>query len=353
MTSRRRLLAGAAALCLAPWVPARAAAPRLRLIGEAVMPPRLPVAGTLVGGLSGLDFDPASGRWWLISDDTQHGPARLYTAHLPLGASGLQVPEWLGVVALRPPGGTYGPRWGGGPVVDPEAVRWRAETGTLLWTSEGDGLRGEPPALVESGPDGTERRRFALPAHFQPGAGRGPRFNRSFEGLALSPDGREAWVAMEGPLQQDGPEARDGDGGAPCRFTAFALASGRVVRQIAYRPDGVDGNGVVEILFDDAHHLLVLERAWSRRVGNTLRLYRVDLRAAADVLALERLEAAAPVPKTLVADFAGLGLSRLDNTEGLAWGPRLPGGARTLVTVSDDNFNPGQITQFVAFEYLE
>jgi len=52
-----------------------------------------------------------------------------------------------------------------------------------------------------------------------------------------------------------------------------------------------------------------------------------------------------------VADFATLGLPRLDNTEGMCWGPPQPGGKRTLVVVSDDNFNRSQITQFAAFEF--
>jgi hypothetical protein len=46
-------------------------------------------------------------------------------------------------------------------------------------------------------------------------------------------------------------------------------------------------------------------------------------------------------------------LSRLDNTEGMCWGPPLPNGKRMLVVVSDDNFNPLQITQFAAFEYAD
>jgi hypothetical protein len=57
--------------------------------------------------------------------------------------------------------------------------------------------------------------------------------------------------------------------------------------------------------------------------------------------------------KHLVADFGQLGLSRLDNTEAMAWGPALANGNRTLVCLSDDNFNPTQVTQFVAFEYTE
>ena len=77
-----------------------------------------------------------------------------------------------------------------------------------------------------------------------------------------------------------------------------------------------------------------------------------------DTLALPQLTAAnhQPAPKTLVADFATLGLSRLDNTEGMTWGPVLQHGnrsSRTLVVVSDDNFRSAQTTQFAAFEFIE
>jgi hypothetical protein len=104
----------------------------------------------------------------------------------------------------------------------------------------------------------------------------------------------------------------------------------------------------------DAHRMLVLERAYIAGFGASLRLYEIDTRAASDTLALERLVAGQyrAVPKRLVADFARLGLSRLDNTEGMCWGPRLPNGRRSLVVVSDDNFSARQVTQFAAFEYL-
>lgn len=53
----------------------------------------------------------------------------------------------------------------------------------------------------------------------------------------------------------------------------------------------------------------------------------------------------------MVANFASLGLSHVDNSEGHCWGPHLLNGNRLLVAVSDDNFNPLQITQFAAFEF--
>lgn len=47
-------------------------------------------------------------------------------------------------------------------------------------------------------------------------------------------------------------------------------------------------------------------------------------------------------------DFHDLGLSTVDNTEGMTWGPALPNGERTLLLVSDDNFAADEVTQIVA-----
>ncbi|WP_343245514.1 esterase-like activity of phytase family protein [Streptomyces sp. VNUA24] len=47
-----------------------------------------------------------------------------------------------------------------------------------------------------------------------------------------------------------------------------------------------------------------------------------------------------PVRKTLVTDLSDVpGLHRVDDIEGITLGPRLPEGRRTVVLVSDDNFD--------------
>jgi hypothetical protein len=275
------------------------------------------------------------------------------------------------VVQLQRPGGGPWPNRrhavDGLPVPDPEALRLRPATNTLLWTSEGDVARGFGPALYESARDGRFLREFTMPAMFQvdPAQRRGPRDNLSFEGVTLTPDGRFAWLGMENALIQDGPEPTTGAPGGPCRFTRIDLETGQADRQIAYVPDAIPlrplipgsyaDNGVSEILMLDADRMLVLERAYATGKGNSLRLYEIDTRAASDVLAVDALAPGnhRPAAKTPVADFAALGLSRLDNTEGMCWGPPLPDGKRMLVVVSDDNFNPLQVTQFVAFEYTD
>lgn len=364
---RRPLLLGAsAALALAACGhavgPASGRHPGLRLIGEATLPHRLRFRGTTVGGLSGLDHDPAQDVWAAISDDP--GDARFYLLRLPVTAERLGPPELLDVVRLDAPARP-----------DAEAIRFRPATGTVLWSTEGDVRHGVAPSFHESTREGRLLRSFALPAQFavDPAGRRGPRHNLGFEGLALTPDGRQAWLAMENALVQDGPEPTLQRPGGPCRFTLFDLASGHALAQRAYIPEPIPqaprapglfaDNGVSEILMLDAGRMLVLERAYAMGVGNTLRLYRVDLASGDDTLALDALVPGRfrPLSKTLVADlsaYVGPGLSRLDNTESLAWGPVLPATAerpaqRTLVLLSDDNFNPGQVTQFVAFALTE
>ena len=390
--SRRQLIiaAGATAvLGLSSCAPSRpalasstslglAATARLRLIGEARLPSRLQFQGTTVGGLSGIDYDPASGQYFLLTDDgSSRNPARFYTARMPLDANGLGQPEITGMTRLRQADGSaYPSTLLGEQLLDPESMRWRASSQTFFWTSEGQALAGVAPSLNESRPDGRLLRQFAMPAMFDFSPLRGPRSNLTFEGLALTPDGKAAWISMEAAMLQDGPVPTPQAPGGPCRLTQIDLASGQLLRQIAYVPDAIPrlpqpatahaDNGISEILMLDADRLLVLERAYmaghDSASGNSLRLYLIDTRQGSNTLNQPSLQTGryTPAPKTLLADFsafvgpgAGTRLDRLDNTEGMTWGPVLPNGNRSLVFISDDNFSSRQISQLLAFEFLE
>ena len=362
-TSRRRLIAATSAFAVFGFtrhLTAQTASPRLRLIGEARLPHKLQYQGTTVGGLSGIDYDPASGVLYLLSDDggNQSAP-RFYTARFVLTADKLGDFELTGVTFLQ---GLIAP--------DPEAIRWHAPSQSLLWTSEGNAVRFTATALHQTRMDGSLVRTLAMPLMFDFGLQSGARINKTLEGLAIAPDGQTAWVAMEAALRQDGEEPTTGSPGGPGRFTQIDLASGKVVKQIAYPMDPIPrapypptanaDNGVVEVLMLDPHRILVLERAYMAGLGdkerNSMRLYAVDTRHATDTQNTLALAPGnhTPALKTRVADFANFpALTKLDNTEGMCWGPKLQNGNRTLLFISDDNFNPRQITQFLAFEFLE
>ena len=363
--SRRHFLASSAAALTAglagdAWCQAATLTPRLRLIGETRLPHKLQYQGTTVGGLSGIDHDPASGTYYLLSDDGGSiSPPRFYTARIALTLEKVGDIELTGVTFLQGMGAP-----------DPEAIRWHAPSQSLLWTSEGNAVRGAAPSLQQTRLDGSLVRTFALPAMFDFGLLAGSRINKTLEGMAITPDGQTAWLAMEAALRQDGDEPTVAAAGAPCRFTLIDLASGNAIKQIAYLPDAIPkapsppsanaDNGVVEVLMLDAHRMLVLERAYMAGLGdkdrNSMRLYAIDTRQATDTLRIAALKPGNHISaaKTLVSSFASFpALTRLDNTEGMCWGPVLPNGNRTLLFVSDDNFNPRQITQFLAFEFLE
>lgn len=340
--------------------------PGLRLLAHGRLPHGTRFKDTLVGGLSGLACDPVAQLWYALSDDrSRHAPARCYVLRLPpLGPERPLLPQWVDVITLRGADGWPFPRQ----AVDPEALALRRDAATghtsLLWTSEGDVRAGVAPALYESALDGHLLREFRLPAQLRETdhPKRGPRHNQTLEGLALTPDGRHAWIAMEGALAQDqaahAPPAAPG----PCRFTRIDLASGEPDREVAYLPEpdpfglalarGQAISGVSEILWRDAQRLWVLERAWSLTTGVSARLYEADLSGASDTLGIDTLLPGRyrPVPKRLLLNLRDTGLPHIDNFEAMAWGPPLPGGGRSLVLCSDDNFNPLQLTQFVGIE---
>ncbi len=362
--------------CVAPGPPhsqpAADASIALRLIGKQVLAHRMQFGGTTVGGLSGIDYDAGADLYYLISDDpSAFSPTRFYTARLSIDADRFDDVALQTVVPLRRADGSTFPAG----AADAEAVRHDPATKTLVWTSEGghDRAGTVQPFVRRSGLDGRAIGKIPLHPMFRFDAARGPRDNLVFEGASLSPDGRSLWVAMEGPLRQDGapPTFRHGAWSRITRHDRDVVPTDRgfgpVAAQFAYRIDPIPGdgawtplyaqNGVAEILATDARHLLVLERALVLGAGWRIRLFEADWSGATDVKAFDALPEAdgptsfVPMTKRLVLDFDTLGIG-IDNLEGLCFGPTLANGHRTLVFVSDDNFNPGQVTQFVAFEIL-
>jgi hypothetical protein len=352
-----------------PTEPVKQSHIQLRFIGEQTIPHRAELAGSTFGGISGVDYDEARGVFYLLSDDrSQNGASRFYTARIAITANDVGKPEILSTVVIkRADGQAHGDvKTDPQHVLDPEAIRYRNSSDTLLWTSEGDKRLSLSPFVREMKLDGTFIREFpTLPMFTMKSGERGPRDNATFEGMTLSIDGNTAWVAMEGPLFEDGAVPSVTSGGAPLRITQYDVTTGHALRQIAYQsdaiprppmpPTGYADNGVPEILMFDQHRMLVLERSFSQGVGNSNRIYVIDTRDGGDTLAIAALnpDNYRAAQKTLVINFDSLNLMRLDNSEAMSFGPRLSNGNRTLIVISDDNFNQRQINQFLAFEVIE
>lgn len=320
-------------------------------------------AGTEIGGLSGLDYDAAKNQFVALSDDRGTiGPPRFYTLSIDLADGRLDDGDvsFLGVTELRTAAGE--PFRPGS--VDPEAIRVSHDGRLLYWTSEGDATLLLPPSVNGMTLDGRQMRSFDLPPAYVPNAAGtlGVRDNAAFESLTLGPDGRHLFTATETALVQDGP-APDPSTGSPARVLRYDLRTGKADAAFVYPVEPVPSdtnapeaassgtNGLVALLALGDTVFLALERAYVPGVGNTIRLFQTSSRGATDIhgrMSIRTLNVT-PMAKTKLLDLAALGI-RLDNVEGMSFGPPLPDGRPSLILVSDNNFNAGaQVTQFLAF----
>ena len=125
------------------------------------------------------------------------------------------------------------------------------------------------------------------------------------------------------------------------KVRASGGSAGTVLGQYAYPIEAVASrpapgreadNGVSEILAVNDHQVLVVERAGVEHAdgvySNHVRIYAMDTDGATDIQAIPALAGAKYVParKRLLLDLEKIGLPKVDNIEGISWGPRLENG---------------------------
>jgi hypothetical protein len=371
-------------LCLSALAASTAQAQSLAYIGQQHVVTGFLHGGTVVGGLSSIDYDVANSRYFAISDDrSASNPARYYTLDLDLAqfqrsaSPGMAGVGFTGVTTiLTPAGAAFGLNQ-----VDPEGMRFDSKSGTLYWSNEGQrsaaGL--QDPTVREMKLDGSHVRDFAVPANYGTATGlpgtQGIRNNLAFENLAISSDGKTLWTATENALIQDGPPATTLNGSA-VRMLSFDITSGVAGKQFIVNIDpvalppvagGFATNGLTDLLALNAHQFIGIERSFAAGAatpgsgpnglptGNTIKLVLIDTAAATDVSGMEAIDGTViAASKTELLNLSTLknddgSFLATDNIEGLSFGPAYRGN-RTLLLVSDNNFSPTQFTQFIALE---
>lgn len=214
--------------------------------------------------------------------------------------------------------------------VDLEGIAWDPTTGSV-WVSDevGPAIRRHDPAT------GALLGTLSVPPVFS-----SARTNRSLESLTRDPVAGALWTANEDALVPDGALASLA-AGSVVRLQRFD-AAGAPAGQWAYPTDPIPGgplggnqtNGVVDLLALPSGELLVMERSLSSLLFQ-VRIYAVDFAAATDTSALAGLIGGTytPVSRTLLWSSGSV----LGNFEGLALGPLLDDGSRSLLLIADDN----------------
>src|SRR6185503_14204909 len=332
----------------------------LRFISEYDLPNGMQLKKTVVGGLSGIDYDPSKGIYYLICDDPgSKGPARYYTARIFISDKGIDGVQIVDVIPLLSPNGEPYADITKDRIhsADVEALRYDAKRDELVWSSEGqrfirDGKQElQDPSIVIMQESGKYKDSFALPTNMHINATEnGPRHNSVFEGLSFDENHSHVYVSVEEPIYEDGPRAGAFDSTAWVRILKFNRKLRQCVAQYAYQVDAVPYaanppgafkvNGISDILYIGNDKFLVIERAWSTgRAPSDVRVYLADSRYAEDISAttLDITPVKKPMTKKLLVDMSTLNRF-IDNIEGVTFGPVLANGHRSLVFVADANF---------------
>lgn len=342
---------------------------QLVYIGQSILANSTEFDHVPVGGLSGIDYDNQHHRWLMVSDDRAvKGPARAYWASMSMTDNKVGEMHITQQINLKQMDGSLYPNVatfmlkGKGAVPDLESVRLTPDKKAIRYTSEGDRKIGLNPFIRQAKLNGDYVADIAVANVIKLQKNRGFRDNLALEGSSFTPDGQHYFVSVEAPLLQDDPLPNTHHG---ARIRLFEYNhDNKLEKSFIYRVDpwpaapgkGKNAdNGVSEILAIDNNHLLVLERSGIENdkgvYHDYIRIYQVDLTHAPTVdvnkVALSKDDKA--VHKKLLLDLNSLPV-RLDNIEGISFGPTLKDGSQSLVVISDNNFNDSEITQLLAFK---
>jgi hypothetical protein len=325
---------------------------QLRFLDEFILADDIIVDSTLVGGLSGIDY--YNGLYYLVCDDASN--PRYYEATITIKDTVITNIAITKIIKIRD----------SSKYLDLEAIRYDGNTNKIFLTSEGHIDKQEFPLFFSVNSDGDIVNEFKIPTAFYPNSTQQPRHNATLEGLSKNYNEEEYWVAMELPLKADGPEPQLIHTKSPVRITLISTTSNQALKQFAYLLDPIAKqpkgnfavNGLSDILEYAKAKFFVIERSYSSGLGNqsnTIKIFNVDATKATNTLNIDslRIESYVPATKTLLLDFENLRNrltnNSIDNIEGITFGPTLPNGNKTLLLVSDNNFNrfEKQLNQFI------
>jgi hypothetical protein len=237
----------------------------------------------------------------------------------------------------------------------------------LVRTSQGDFWIVEEyaPSLVHIAPDGTVIKRYVPQGLNYEGTGypvvdnlpaiyASRKDNRGFEGLALSPDEKTLYIALQGPLSN--PNKRTGEASRNTRILAFDIPGDKVTAEYVYRFEPFNSSALnardqsdiklsgLDMI--DAKTLLVLERT-----DTMAQFYAVDLGNATNIAGSAWDDPATSPSLEATGDLAAAGVTPLAKrlAVDLAQAHGIPGkiegvanlDAKSLAIANDNDFNIG------------
>ncbi len=333
--------------------------------------PKITFKDTLIGGLSAIAYNRQQDLFYVLSDDRgKRSPARFYT--FKLGVKQTDDGQ-IKIASFEPEEVTLlldeeGQEYQKGKI-DPEGLAISPRN-TIFISSEGNPSKGIEPFIGEFALEtGQKLSDLRLPKRYLNGDQsqfQGIQENLAFESLTINRTGLpedpfRLFTATESALLQD--ESFEGEEQARVRFLHYVInpvGNPVLLAEHLYLLDPAPveaiSNGLTELLaLKKEGYFLSLERIYGF-TGAGAKIFQVVIGNATDTTNIASLKGniaqVQPLKKQLLFDLQDLGIY-LDNFEGMTVGPRLPDGSRSLLLISDDNFNDEQISQLFLFRLVE
>lgn len=323
-----------------------------------------------IGGLSGIYYDKTADLYYAISDSRntpQEGLARIYALKINTSARGI---EQLTVQESHNLLDKDGQPWKKGEV-DAEGIAPRVNGEGFYWSSE----LGSPLRIMDKQGKFIADLADVVPDYYNPQGKKedpiGVRSGATFEGLSVTPDGKTVFLATETALKQDGSLATTINS-SPARILKYTVnptdnsltLAGEFIYNVDPIPQvsqfAINDNGLSEILAINENKAIIIERAGRNASEGfndwdfTIRVYLVDFENSTNIMGIkslseiEKLSATQPAQKRLLIDFDKI-TDAPDCIEAVTFGPDIDG-KKTLLFVSDNNFQPYQSNKFYLFQ---
>lgn len=332
--------------------------------------PKASYQDTVIGGLSAIAYSREQDLFYVLSDDRSNlAPARFYTFELKVE---LNAQNQVKIASFEPQGVTQlldenGQQYSSG-AIDPEGLAISPRN-TIFISSEGNPTQDIKPFIAEFALEtGKKLSNLPIPERYlgEESQSQGIQENLAFESLTINRTGLpedpfRVFTATESALLQD--ESLEGEEQSRVRFLHYIVnpvGEPVLLAEHLYLlepvPAEVIANGLTELLaLQTEGYFLSLERTFGF-AGAGAKIFQVVIGNATDTTKIANLKGniaqVQPLRKKLLLDLADLGIY-LDNLEGMTVGPRLPDGSRSLLLISDDNFDEQQINQLLLFRLIE
>lgn len=335
---------------------------QLHFLNEYIVKDSLLIDNTVIGGISGIDYH--ENQYYMVVDDAKK--PRVIIGGIQIEEDSIKSINFKKVIKLDNTNSFSKQN-----ALDLESIF--ISNNKINLVSEGAINIGKNPTIFAVDMKGEFQKEFNIPSYFKANSKAEPKHNAVFEGSSKSFDKKGFWVAMEGVLAADGEEATFHKTQSPIRITYFDNQTKKATKQFAYQLEKIDNpakgninlNGVTAILEYQKNHFFIVERIYQSgygTLGNTIRIFKATIKEeSTNTLSIKSLkkEAYIPLKKELVFDFKNvqhkLTDTIIDNIEGITLGPNLSNGNRSLILVSDDNFQVygKQLNQFLLLEIDE